>query len=277
MARFGALRDATTIVDGVTLAFTEWGAADGRAVIGWPGNPGSRFGLGWAREWAAACGVRLVIFDRPGMGGSEPDPLRSVTSTARRVTRAVADLGITRFAVLGNSSGGPYALACAAVAPVAVARVAVVAGVGVMGETGAHDGMSEENDRFWSQAAVGPSATTGTFELIMRDAPAMGLHPEKVADIAEAGRQGAFNLALDAHVITARWDIELADVTAPIDLWHGAIDDDVPLMQAQRLAGRLPQATLHVWPNRGHDMPPEAMQEVYALLGANHPTPADDH
>ena len=273
MARFGALRDATTIVDGITLAFAEWGAADGRAVVGWPGNPGSRFGLGWAREWAAACGVRLVIFDRPGMGGSEPDSSRSVTSTARRVTRAVADLGIARFAVLGNSSGGPYALACAAVAPAAVARVAVVAGVGVMSETGAHDGMSEENGRFWSQASVGPSATTETFQRIIGDAPTMGLHPEKAADIAEAGRQGAFNLALDAHVITARWDVELTDVTAPVDLWHGAVDDDVPLIQARRLADRLRQATLHVWPNRGHDMPPEAMLEVYALLGCEPTTP----
>ncbi len=273
MARLGALRDATTIVDGVMLAFAEWGVPDGRVVVGWPGNPGARFGLGWAREWAAECGVRLVIFDRPGMGGSEPDPSRTVTSTARRVTRAVADLGITRFAVLGNSSGGPYALACAAVAPAAVTRVAIVAGVGVMGEAGAHDGMSEGNDRFWSQASVAPSATTETFQRIIGDALAKGLHPEKVADIEEAGRQGAFNLAIDAHVITARWDVELADVTAPVDLWHGAVDDDVPLIQAQRLADRLRHATLHVWPNRGHDMPPGAMLEVYALLGCEPTSP----
>lgn len=268
MSRFGALREAFVAVEDMTTSFAEWGNPDGAVVVGWPGNPGSRFGLGWARQYASDCGVRLLIFDRPGFGRSSPDPARTVASTARRICDAVADLGIESFAVLGNSSGGPYALACGSVAPAAVTSIAVIAGGGRMGEAGSHSGMSRENDRFWTLAAQGPATTTPEFEKLLRDATAnaKGLHEERVADIAEAGRQGAEHLALDAHVVTARWDFDESDVDVPVDLWHGALDDDLPLGQAQRLAARLPRATLHVWPRHGHGMPPEAMGAVYALL-----------
>lgn len=268
MSRFGALRESSVLLGDATVSFAEWGDPEGRVVVGWPGNPGSRFGLGWARQYAAGCGVRLLIFDRPGLGRSSPDPARTVTSTARRVCEAVTDLGIESFAVLGNSSGGPYALACGSVARESVTAIAVIAGAGRMAEAGSHDGMSSENDTFWSRAARGPSATAPEFERLLREAPAnaAGLHDERVADIVEAGRQGAEHLALDAHVVAARWDLDEADIDVPVELWHGALDDDVPLEQPRRLSTRLPRATLHVWPRHGHAMPPEAMPAVYALL-----------
>lgn len=268
MGRFGALRESIVTVKDTKTSLAEWGDPEGAVVIGWPGNPGSRFGLGWARLYAVDCGVRLLVFDRPGIGRSSPDAARTVASTARRVCEAVAHLGIESFAVLGNSSGGPYALACGAVAPGLVTSIAVIAGSGRMGEAGSHEGMSTENDRFWSLARQGPSTTTPEFEQLLGSAPANveGLHEERVADIVEAGRQGAEHLALDAHVITARWDFEEGDLDVPVDLWHGALDDDIPLEQARRLATRLPRATLHVWPRHGHDMPHEAMRAVYALL-----------
>jgi pimeloyl-ACP methyl ester carboxylesterase len=266
VTRFGALRDSFVTVEGATISFAEWGDPDGAVVVGWPGNPGSRFGLGWARQYAPDCGVRLLVFDRPGIGRSSSDPARTVASTARRVCEAVADLGIESFAVLGNSSGGPYALACGSVAPASVTAIAVIAGVGRMCEAGAHRGMSAENDKFWSLAGVGASATTSLFEQLLRDAPAEDLHEQRLADINEAGRQGAEHLALDAHVVVARWDFDEAGIDVPVDLWHGALDDDIPLGQARRLAADLRRSTLHIWPRHGHDMPAEAMPSVYALL-----------
>src|SRR5687768_433204 len=91
------------------------------------------------------------------------------------------------------------------------------------------------------------------------DSPAEDLHEQRLADIIEAGRQGPEHLALDAHVVVARWDFDEADIDLPVDLWHGALDDDVPLRQARRLTAGLPRSTLHIWPRHGHDMPSEAM------------------
>ena len=58
-------------------------------------------------------GVKMVAYDRPGYGGSDPK------SAARRRRgadiAAIADeLGFDRFAVVGGSGGAPHALACGA-------------------------------------------------------------------------------------------------------------------------------------------------------------------
>lgn len=260
-------REAFSHVRGRTLSYAEWGDFDGITVLGWPGGFGSRFGLGWARLWAARCGVRLIIPDRPGFGRSDPNPGRSVVSTARDVCELVHGLGIDDFSVLGNSSGGPYALATAAVDADAVRRVAVIDGVGVMGAPGAHVGMSADNDDFWSRAPVSPTSTVDVFERGLRKArQSTSLHPERQRDIAEAGRQGPDQLSADAYVITQPWDFDVESIVAPVDLWHGQHDDDVPLVQAQQLADRLGTVTLHVWPGSGHEMPPAAMPDVYACL-----------
>lgn len=270
------VREGSARVRGRVLSYAEWGDFDGTPVVGWPGGFGSRFGLGWARMWAEACGVRLIVFDRPGFGRSDPDPARTVASTARDVCDVVHGLGIGAFRVLGNSSGGPYALATAAVDPEAVRRVALVAGVGAVGEPGAHAGMSAAHDDFWSRALLSRLATVDVFARGLREArQSTSLHPERRLDIAEAGRQGAEHLSADAYVITQTWDFELGAIRAPVDLWHGAHDDDVPLVQAQRLAERLTSATLHIWPAFGHEMPPAAMPDIYAcLLSPPHPSPA---
>src|SRR4051794_41873965 len=65
---------------------------------------------------AAAHGLRLVSYDRPGYGGSTPHPGRRVADAAADVGAIADHLGLDRFAVWGHSGGGPHALACAALA-----------------------------------------------------------------------------------------------------------------------------------------------------------------
>jgi pimeloyl-ACP methyl ester carboxylesterase len=78
----------------------------------------------WQRA-AERQAIRLISYDRPGYGGSDPDPGRSVASGAGDVRTIAPALGIERLAVWGMSGGGPYALACAALLPDLVAAVAV--------------------------------------------------------------------------------------------------------------------------------------------------------
>ena len=56
----------------------------------------------------------MVGHDRPGYGGSTPQPGRTVGAAAGDVAAVADSLGIERFAVLGHSGGGPHALACGA-------------------------------------------------------------------------------------------------------------------------------------------------------------------
>src|SRR5205814_7052148 len=90
------------------------GDPDGYPVVFCHGTPGSRFGHEFTEEPARRKGLRVVVVERPGYGLTTADPDFTVAGWPALVREAVDALGIDRFAVVGYSGGGPYAIACAA-------------------------------------------------------------------------------------------------------------------------------------------------------------------
>ncbi|CAN5531367.1 hypothetical protein BH24ACT11_BH24ACT11_11730 [soil metagenome] len=85
-----------------------------------------------AERW----GVRWVGWDRPGYGGSSPQPDRPVASAATYAAQVADTLGLHRFAVMGHLGGGPHALACAALLPGRVIAAVTVASLTPYGAAG---------------------------------------------------------------------------------------------------------------------------------------------
>ena len=263
----GLIGEGHVHISGRRVAYAEYGDHRGTPVVACPGNPGSRYGVGWARVFAAQCGIRLIVVERPGVGRSDPWPERDLTGTASDLTAVARSLHLDEFAVLGVSSGGPYALAAAHRSPEVITRASVIAGVGDMRDQNAFDGMSPSNREFWAAAVLSPIGTTHFFEKALSDAAdRTDLHEEHRLDIREAGRQGPQLLALDAWVVTWAGSLDLEHIAAPVTFWHGALDDDVPVHQAQGLAARIPSAELNIWPDEGHRYPGDAMPDIYASL-----------
>ena len=71
-------------------------------------------------------GIRLIGVDRPGYGASTRKAGRSLMDVVDDVMLLCRALKLDRFAVLGYSAGGPYALACAYRFPQIIRRCAVV-------------------------------------------------------------------------------------------------------------------------------------------------------
>ena len=69
-------------------------------------------------------GVRAITIDRPGIGGSDPQPGHRIADWPADVTAFADALGLDRFGVIGWSAGVPYALACAAMIPERLSGVA---------------------------------------------------------------------------------------------------------------------------------------------------------
>jgi pimeloyl-ACP methyl ester carboxylesterase len=63
--------------DGRTLTFRDWGDRSGRPLFYLHGSPGSRLLHGPEVDYAEL-GIRLITYDRPGYGGSERKPGRTV-------------------------------------------------------------------------------------------------------------------------------------------------------------------------------------------------------
>src|SRR3954447_11205533 len=106
-------RDSSCVLpDGRTLEYWEGGDPDGLGVIFHPGSPCTRVMGREGHEAALAHGVRLVSISRPGYGGSTlPPGAPSLRATGSDTAELARRLGITEYAVLGTSGGGPFAVA----------------------------------------------------------------------------------------------------------------------------------------------------------------------
>jgi pimeloyl-ACP methyl ester carboxylesterase len=146
--------------DGRRLRVLERGAPDGQAVLVHNGTPNSSLLYEPSVRLAERQGIRMLSYDRPGYGGSDRDPERSVASCAQDV-RAIADaLEIERLAVWGIPGGGPHAVACAALLPDLVPAVAVLASIAPWGAEGLEyfEGMGRENVEDWELSLRDPAA-----------------------------------------------------------------------------------------------------------------------
>ena len=99
--------------DNRTLGYATYGPPTGRPLVYFHGFPASRLEAQVVENLAYKHKLRLIAPDRPGFGLSSPQPGRRITDWPADVRALATHLGMSRFAVLGGSGGGPYALACA--------------------------------------------------------------------------------------------------------------------------------------------------------------------
>lgn len=115
-----------TLKDGRRLAYHAEG--EGAPVIAFHGMGSSR--MTWTSRKSLheiVPGVRLIAVDRPGYGDSSSPPAGySYAAFVEDLVELADNLGLDRFCVAGHSSGGPYALAAAALLPERVVACAAV-------------------------------------------------------------------------------------------------------------------------------------------------------
>jgi pimeloyl-ACP methyl ester carboxylesterase len=270
-------REHRVSVDGRSLAVVEAGDEAGPAVVLNHGTPGSR--LLWREliEDAMAQGLRLIAYDRPGYGGSDPHPGRTVADAAGDVTAIADALGIEKLAVEGGSGGGPHALACAALLPERVVAAASLAGVAPYAAEGLDwlEGMGQDNldefaatlggrdflERYLRKAAnemlsAEPEAIAETLRSLLSPPDLAVLTGEFAEYLHESTRVG-IGERLDGwidddFVFLNPWGFELDEIRVPVQIWHGAQDRFVPIAHGSWLAERIPGVDAHLADEDGH-------------------------
>jgi pimeloyl-ACP methyl ester carboxylesterase len=252
--------------DGRTLHAYDAGAgrADDRLAVFWHhGTPN----IGAPPEPlfpdAERLGLRWVSYDRPGCGGSTPNPGRDVASAAADVAGVADALGIDRFAVMGHSGGGSYALACAALLPERVAAVVSVAGMAPydaerldffagMADAGAASLRAaaegrESRERYEASGADDDIGFTPADEAALSGSWSWFID---VVRPALAGGPGG--IIDDDLAYVGPWGFDPNQIVAPVLLLHGGSDRVVPSSHSTWLASRIPSAELRITPDDGH-------------------------
>lgn len=249
-------------VDGRTVVAYEAGAGpDAAAVLLWSGGtPHTGAPLAPHAGWARAHDVRLISVARPGFGGSQRRPGRSVADAAADLVAAADALDVDRFALAGYSGGGPHALAAAAHAGDRVLGVVAFASPAPFtGEASWFEGMhdpaalrSAERGRA-ARETWGETADFDPGQFTADDWAA--LDGELAAVGEDAGRGGATEEGGgtdDDVAFVTPWGVDLDRISAPVHLVHGDEDRIIPVRHAHLIAARCPVPEVHPRPGRGH-------------------------
>lgn len=249
--------------DARELRWMQWGDPNGRPVVHLHGMPGSRLERYPDSRVTAELGIRFVTFDRPGYGGSSPHPGRGLDDCADDVCELADHLELDWFALHGISGGAPFLLCTAARLGARVAGAAVLAGLGPLDGPGALDGLPADNRAAFALAASRPEelegrlrADTSAARLPPVERSALGRIPglarTYAAGFTEVARQGVSGLTADYLALARRWPFRPGQLALPVELWHGELDELVPIRHAERLAEAVPGARLHRCPSDGH-------------------------
>ena len=242
---------------GREIAYTDSGDPAGPCVFFFPGAPQSRLRILILEDEFATQGLRVISPDRPGYGRSTPQPGRSMADWPADVAALADALGVERFVVSGHSSGGPYAVACAALLPDRIVAGALIAGVTDMAWPAAWDGYpdfevpmmrlpDEDSAIGWCAEQYGEDgkALIDEFGLTEGD-------PRRAA-MVEAFRQGVVGYAQDIFVQGREWPFDPTSIRAPIDVVHGEEDDVIPVAHSVHTAEVVLGARLRILPNHNH-------------------------
>jgi pimeloyl-ACP methyl ester carboxylesterase len=249
------------LADGRWLAYDDVGDPDGAPVVYLHGCPDSRLTRHPDDAIAAGAGVRLVAVDRPGYGASDPPSDWTLESEARDVAELVDHLGIGHGALLGWSSGGPVALACAAAFPGTFAAVGLAASTVPSAPEGDIDEVAAQIVPLVVPADLTPALALEHIReaksaAYLADLEAVaGLADQLVAGMIEATAAGMSGVEFDIRNLMTPWSFDISAIDTPVLLWYGELDDVVPPSAGRELAERLPRASLEIIPGASHLLP----------------------
>jgi pimeloyl-ACP methyl ester carboxylesterase len=279
-----------TLRDGRRLGFAEYGDPQGRPLLYFHGFPASRLEAALTDAAAARLGLRVITIDRPGIGLSDFLAGRTIADWPQDVVELADALRLQRFAVLGVSGGGPYALACAAEIPSRLSAVGIVGGLGPVAAAESTVGMAALNRFFlclfrhaswlgrplFALVAKGirrwPERFFAFFTATVPVADRKALDRPDIrrlfhASMREGFRQGARGAARELLLYSRPWNFAPAQIPAEVHLWHGELDVTVPAAMGRRLAATLPHCRARFLPEEGHfSLPLIHMEKILSTL-----------
>jgi pimeloyl-ACP methyl ester carboxylesterase len=233
-----------------------------------------------------AGGVRLISYDRPGYGGSAPQPGRSTADCAGDVRVICEALGIERMAMWGHSGGGPHVLACAALLPDLVPAVAALASLapydaeGLDWLAGFSQGAVDEVRLMQADEAAARALFSREREELLGVPPdqaalylqtyapdaGLALLADEAVSLQQALATGIEGSWDDCVAQMTPWGFDVAQIPVPVLLLHGGQDRAVPFSHGQWLAARIPGAEAWFFEEEGHSLPEKHIGDVHAWL-----------
>lgn len=255
------------LADGRAVTFEEYGDPNGRPALWFHGGFSSRLEAGPLDGAARELGVRIISLDRPGVGGSDAMPSRSILDYAKDVAEILDLLGVERAVVGGLSNGGMYTMAIASAIPHRVVHAVPVNSTTPIADKAALAALSRKGRMSYAYMTRSPEKIAAKvrnpkpqgrlMKAFVRKANPDAVLLEDPAtaaawqlNTAEAMSQPAEDYLIPELVMTMKpWGFDHRAITVPVRMVSGELD--AGLDYAKIWAAELPHGELVIVP-RGH-------------------------
>ena len=283
-------REKLVLRDGRSLSFTAIGPPNGWPVFYCHGAIGTPVEATVDLvQIVERVGVRYIAANRPGVGGSDPKPGRSILDFADDIAALADHLGVERFSLLGVSAGGPYALAIAHRLGTRVDRIALCSALSPFCDPHRAPGLQRRVALPLAALAAAPQTARSLGNALL---PLLSRHPRLITAVIaahaapserarlesssercaasssflDAACSGVDGLIDDFLTYAHGWGFDPGDVGAEVQLWHGAGDPLVPVEHALQLAAALPRCRVFVDPDEGHHFFRASLEQILEAL-----------
>ncbi len=268
-----------TLDDGRVLGYIETGDLNGKPLFLFHGMHSSRLEAKCIEDEMYKKGIRLICFDRPGMGLSTFQENRKVLDIVDDVVVLADSLSIDKFSVLGVSSGAKYALACTHKIPKRLHSCNILSGASPMEFL--TDEMPKFNRFFITLIQYLPFLIYPVYWLLYgRLSKSLSKSDKFLKQIThvldeidqqlfednqikqnllnafhESYRQGSKGVAYDASFDIQRssWGFKLEEIDfKPIHFWYGGRDKAVPFSMTKKMIDKIQNATFKFYTHEGH-------------------------
>lgn len=264
-----------TMLDGRRLSYHEFGKPTGHPVFYFHGAPSSCLEpLLINQELFIEYDLRIIAPNRPGIGPSDFQNNRTFNDWPKDVLSLAAHLNLDKFSVFGNSGGGAYVTACAAMIPERLLSAVVVSGGWQMNLPEAKKNLKFPFSMFWFVAEKLPfllpfllstmkSSPKESRQKVFEKAKKMMPEPDynaliqydraeilaKALDEALMNKKG---VTCDLRLYLKKFNFNLPEITFPITFFHGEIDKNMPVELVKKMVIQMPNAKLITYKNDAH-------------------------
>lgn len=283
-------RNQLALRDGRSLSFSAIGPQSGQPVIYCHGAIGTPVQATIdLQRIVESTGVRFITPSRPGVGGSDPQPGRTILDFAGDVAELADFLGLGRFSLLGVSAGGPYALGIAHQLGARVQRIALCSALSPFCMPQRAPGLPRRVGLPLAALAAAPELARRLGNAVL---PLLSEHPGLITGVIAAhaapgerarlasspDRSAASTSFLDATcggvggliddflTYAHGWGFDPTCVDSEVQLWHGACDPLVPVEHALQLAAALPNCRVFIDPDEGHHFFRASLGQILGVL-----------
>lgn len=258
--------------DGRRLGYAVYGDPNGAPILNCHGGLVCRFDVEPCAADFTTLGVSVVSPDRPGIGLSDRKPGHSTADWVDDARELLDSLGVDRCAVMGWSLGGQYSAAVAARLGDRVTSAAIIAGcLPLDNDTNFAqlNSLDRRLARLSRRAAPAARVAFAASALLARRAPeryakfsargmpaadaaVLGDNREWFARAAAEAVKDTAGMVDEYRAFVAPWGFGLADITVPVHVYQGSLDDLVRPSWATEITNTIPNAKLTTYDDEGH-------------------------